>query len=64
MRQLPAPAVEQLLSMEHGTTIVGACPVGDALLGSALMAATSDGKLRCLWPSGARTSDMVRARQL
>lgn len=60
MRQLPAPAVEQLLSAEPGAAIVGACPVGDALTGSALMAATSDGKLHCLWPSGARTSDMVR----
>ena len=59
MRQLPAPAVEQLLSAEPGAAIVGACPVGDALTGSALMAATSDGKLHCLWPSGARTSDMV-----
>ena len=60
VRQLPAPAVEQLLSMKPGAAIVGACPVGDALMGSALMAATSDGKLHCLWPSGARTSDMVR----
>ena len=60
MRQLPAPAVEQLLSVEPGAAIVGACPVGDALMGSALMAATSDGKLHCLRPSGARNPDMVR----
>ena len=60
MRQLPAPAVEQLLSLKPGVGIAGACPVGDALMGSALMAATSDGRLRCLWPSGARSSDMVR----
>ena len=60
MRQLPAPAVEQLLSMEPGEAIVGACPVGDALMGTALMAATSDGKLHCLWPSGAKRSELVR----
>ena len=60
VRQLPAPAVEQLLSLDPGVAIVGACPVGDALMGTALMATTSDRKLHCLQPSGDRKSEMVR----
>ncbi len=61
MQQLPSPTVEQLLSTRPGTAIVGACPVGDALTGTALMAATSEGKLRCLWPSSSHRADMVSA---
>ena len=59
MRQLPTPSVEQLLGAKPGTAIVGACPVGDALTGTALVAATSDGKLHCLWPSSGRATDTV-----
>lgn len=59
VRQLPTPSVEQLLSAKPGTAIVGACPVGDALTGTALVAATSDGKLHCLWPSSGRATDTV-----
>lgn len=63
VRQLPPPAVERLLSAQQGAIIVGACPVGDALNGTALVAATSDGRLHCLWPSGSRASDAVRRLQ-
>ena len=59
MRQLPAPVVEQLLTLEPGVAIVGACPVGDALMGTGLMATTSDGKLHCLRPSGDRKAEML-----
>jgi hypothetical protein len=59
VQQLPTPTVEQLLSAESGTVIVGACPVGDALTGTALIAATSDGKLHCLWPSSGQATDTV-----
>lgn len=62
VQQLPTPTVEQLLSARPGTAIVGACPVGDALTGTALMAATSDGKLRCLWPPSSHRADPVSAR--
>ena len=60
VQQLPTPTVEQLLSTRPGTAVVGACPVGDALTGTALMAATSDGKLQCLWPSSSQRADLVR----
>ncbi len=60
VRQLPRPTVELLLSTRPGAAIVGACPVGDALTGTALMAATSDGKLHWLRPSGARRPETVR----
>ena len=59
MRQLPTPSVEQLLSAKPCTAIVGACPVGNALTGTALVAATSDGKLHCLWPSSGRATGTV-----
>lgn len=61
VQQLPTPTVEKLLSARPGVVVLGACPVGDALTGTALMAATSDGKLHTLWPSSCQRADLVSA---
>ena len=51
--QLPPPSIEELFRAEPGSgvTVVGACPAGDALTGTALALLTSDGVQHCLWPS-------------
>ncbi|CAL8462438.1 g1971 [Coccomyxa elongata] len=55
--QLPPPRVEELFTTEPGNAIVGACVMGDALTGTALVLLTSDGSHHCLRPSGSLPAD-------
>ena len=57
--QLPPPRVEELFTAEPGTAVVGACVMGDALTGTALVLLTSDGRHHCLRPSGSLPTDQV-----
>ncbi len=57
--QLPPPRVEQLFTAQPGSTLTGACVVGDALSGTALVLLTSDGDHHCLRPSGSLPADQV-----
>lgn len=59
MAQLPPPRVEELFTAKPGNAIAGACVVGDALSGTALVLLTADGAHHCLWPSGSLPSDQV-----
>ncbi len=59
MAQLPPPRVEELFTTEPGNAVVGACVMGDALTGTALVLLTIDGRHHCLRPSGSLPADQV-----
>jgi hypothetical protein len=49
---LPTPQLEELQTCpEKGAYIVGAALLGDALTGTALLLADSDGRPHCFWPA-------------